>query len=627
MNSKHQKFGWNLPLLIIGGLLLLVLFNVLSGFAFGYIVGDITKDGRYALSSSTRSLLKNLNEAVSIRFYVSKDLSKNSRRYGDYADYINRLLEQYVAHSNGKVKLEQIDITPFSSSEVEAQKAFQKPLTLADDVDSHLYLGANFITSKGKSIGIPFFSLNRKSILEDDISRVISILNSARSPLIGVISPYFNIAAYNKVVNYGSEWPFLKQIKAAGFRILPINPSAAEIPDEVDALLIYYPLAMLQANMYAVDQYLVRGGKVMIMLDAFSELRFTQDDDYRVYDSGMNEFLNHLGVKYYAGALLGDFANNYRVMLNNRKVPYPLYLKVIKNNIADHPINKGISELRLNYASVFSYKEAAFPLRQTVLFTSGDQSGLVSVEQPLLQSYDVLQSNFQMVNKPLPLALLLEGKFKPFYSIPVSLDINFLAKLPPFHSVADNEGKLLLVGDGDMAAWSLWHGAEEISDQPFYLSDNVLFIRNALDYLTDSGFSEVGQKNIIIGKNNLNSVIAAGVEKKFSPLREKTSLELENTKHESHQLAVEEKNNQILSSVGRKKRILELQLKERNLELQLKQIDYQMQEEYNHNMNLFAFIMMFFSCLLSIMTVWGLYYLYQRFYISKQRTKFYEQDR
>lgn len=623
MDKQRLKSDWNMPLLIGGVLLLLILFNVLSGLIFGYITGDITRDSRYALSDSSRKILRELNDSITIRFYVSKDLQQNSRRYGDYADYINRLLEQYVAHSKGKIKLEQIDVTPFSGSEVEAQKASQNPIIL-NDTDSHLYLGANFINSKGKSFGIPTFSLNRKSVLEDDISRVLSILNSQRSPLIGVMSPHFNIAAFNKVVNYGSEWPFIKQIKAAGFRILPISPTTAEIPDDVDALLVFYPLDMFQISKYAIDQYLVRGGRVMIMFDALSEVRFSEDDDYRVYNSGMDDFLAHLGVKYYAGALLGDFTNNHRITINGRKVNYPLYIKVIEDNMSQHPINKGLHELRLNYASAFNYKEAKFPLQTTVLFSSGKQSGMVSVEQPLLQSYDILQKNFQMVDKALPLALLLEGKFKPFYSIPVSLDVKFLAKLPPFHSVAYKEGKLLLVGDSDMAAWSLWYGGDDFGDRPFYLSDNILFIRNALDYLTDSGFSEVGQKNIVVSKKNINDIILARVEKKFAEIRAEKALELEATRKESNQLINEEKNNQILTSIGRRKRILDLQLKERDLELSLKQIDYQSQEEYNHELNMFAFIMMFVASLLSIFITFGIYYCYQRFFISKQRTEFYE---
>ena len=309
---------------------------------------------------------------------------------------------------------ELVEITPYSSTEIAAEKFGLNPLDIVDTTHS-VYLGANIIREDGAAISIPVFDIKRKSIVEDDISRVISVLNSRHKPVVGVISPYFNIASFGNMLLLDDDWPFISSLKIAGFNIIPISPEAFYIPENIDALLVFYPISLKPASLYALDQYLLRGGNVMVMLDSFSEMRFNNDKKYNSYDSGMLQFLNNLGITYYEDIVVGDLDNNQMVSSMGRTVPYPLHMKIYSEQMAQHPIMKNLHELRLNYASIFNFKPIYKDLKVTPLYKTGINSTLFPSEWIYIQTYDAMMSRMQSENFRFSLALLVEGKFKAFY--------------------------------------------------------------------------------------------------------------------------------------------------------------------------------------------------------------------
>ena len=390
MIKKRIDSNKNLAILIGVVLLLLVLFNVISGLIFGYMLVDTTSDNRYNLSPSTKKYLQENKSNITIRLYVSKNLNQSNQTYGDYADYINRMLYKYVDESNGKIKLEIVEVTPYSSSEIEARKFNILPLATRLE-NNNLYLGAHFIAENKRVLNIPNFKIERKSILEDDITRLLSILTSDYQPLVGVISPSFNIASQGRIVNFNDDWPFIMQLKAAGFRILPIDSKAAYIPENVDALLVYYPINMFNINLYAIDQYLVRGGNVMVMLDSFSETIFQGLDVFDYYNSGMDGFLGKIGISYLSKNIVGDMQNHQIIDIEGKQSPYPLYINVIKDNMTPHPIMEGINQLHLNYSSFFYFDENKLDLRAQILYSTGNKTGILPAKEPIQSSYSQLK--------------------------------------------------------------------------------------------------------------------------------------------------------------------------------------------------------------------------------------------
>ncbi len=614
-----------LALLFGGVLLLLIIFNVLSGLLFGYVAADVTADKRYELSQPTINLLQENKAPIIIRLYISRDLKQASPRYGAYADYVNRMLNQYVEYGHSRIKLELVEITPYSSAEIAAEKVGLHPLAITDS--SHdVYLGANIIHASGAALSIPVFDIKRKSMLEDDISRSISRLNAPKAPLIGIISPYFNVASSGKVIAFNDDWPFIKQLKAFGFRIKPLGSSMAFIPEDIDAVLLYYPLALKPLNLYAIDQYLLRGGNVMVMLDAFSELKFTENNTYDLYDSGMQAFLQNLGVEYYNDMLIGDLQNNQNVIIDGKNSSYPLYLKVYSSQMAAHPITARLHDLKLNYSSLFNFDVSKSKLRSTVLYSSGKQSGILPAAWASQQSFATLKQKIKSEDMQFPLALLLEGNFPPFYREPLINRSELVLKMPLFADRAQKEGKLLLTGDSDMAAWSLWRGGSSDGNAQFFSSDNMLFIRSALDYLSSSDYSNVGQKFLTQSKYNLKDIIRMAAEDQNTDQRNIILQQLQDTRRQINQIFEASYTTEFDFSVGRQQKIADLQNNELTLEQSLKQIDYKIQEDYHRYRKYFIAAMLILPTLLAVLVVWCAYCCYRRFYRLQKRKKFYEKN-
>lgn len=622
INRKIDS-DWNLALLFAGILLLLVLFNVLSGLFFGYAVWDATSDKRYNLSEPSINFLNNNETPITIRLYISRDLKQASARYGIYADYVNRMLNKYKEYSNGYINLEIVEITPYSSAEISAGKMGIIPLDI-EDTGHDVYLGANFIRPDGEAFSIPTFSIKRKSMLEDDISRTLSRLSASKAPLIGVISPYFDVASSDRIIVFNDDWPFIKQLRAAGFRIKPLGATMSFIPEEIDAVLVYYPVDMIPLNLYAIDQYLLRGGNVMVMLDSFSELRFAENNIYTAYNSGMRKFLENIGVSYYDDILIGDLQNNQEINIDGKKMAYPLYMKIYPEQMANHPIMSRLQTLRLNYISPFNFDESKSGLHSTVLYSSGMQSGLIKADLAVKQSYDSLRQMVKSEDMQFPLALLLEGNFKAFYKVPMVIDTEMVLNMPIFINKAQAEGKLLLVGDSDMAAWSLWRGGSEDGKALFFSSDNVLFIRNALDYLSSSEYVNVGQKFISQNKHSLNDIIKKYAEEKNSTRRSQVYQQLSDVKKQLNKIYNASYETEFDFSEGRQRKIYDLEGQQQSFEQVLKQIDYQIQEDYHKFRKYFIALMMILPSLLAVLIVWLGYYCYGRFYLLRQRKKIYE---
>jgi hypothetical protein len=184
---------------------------------------------------------------------------------------------------------------------------------------------------------------------------------------------------------------------------------------------------------------------------------------------------------------------------------------------------------------------------------------------------------------------------------------------------------LLLVGDSDMVKWELWRNQSKQPNQPFYISDNMLFIRNAVDYLTASNYISVGQKFLVHSQNNLKQILYNKAEKYYEQYKKELSDELYSIRQELAKLSdTEMQNNIFASSMGYQKKIFNLQQNEKNIEEEINQINYKIQKFYNRLLIAFAIMMVIIPSLLFIIIIKSVYHYYQNTYLSNQRNKINE---
>lgn len=602
--KKYLSSHFNLWSLSISILLIMIVFNLFNGLLFSGFITDITGDKRYSLTEDTQYFLENNQMPINARLYVSKNIKKINQIYGTYADYVNRFLEKYATDSNGLIKLTQVETEPFTSKDMEAQKAGIKDIKLAD---SEIKFGARFTTALGNSIVIPQFDILRADVLEDDLSRKLSFLVSQKRPLVGVISPYFNIASQNKLSASTADWPFISQLEKSGYRFYPIPLSSGSIPDELDAVLVFYPTDLQPLLTYALDQYLLKGGNVMIMLDSLSHERFIDNGTVIDYNSGMDDFLQHHGITYYNTVTLGDIDNNRVVTMEGQNLRNPFYPVIKREQMSDHPINRNLHQLNLEYTSLLSYQPNNEDLQVEILLTSGHNSGILPAAFMASKDYISLASELKTFGYPLPLAMLLEGKFQPFFNAPLIRNPEFQMKQPLFIDSPQADGKLLVVADSDVASIYSWQDEEAVKRGQVYTSDNLFFIRNALDYLTGTDLVSAGSKYITSSQENLQDILYKIAQKRYGKTRQRLFAQMTQDRMDIGKLEDEFTEDNFNMPVKFKKRLQQLQESIDDSEIALRRTDYQIKELHHFLINAFSIFIMLFPTILSTLIVYVIY--------------------
>lgn len=488
--------------LFAGGFIFLIALNLLVFLLFGDVNIDLTADKKYSLSDETINFLDKNKEQINIKFFVSKDLKYKNPKLAEYAEYIRKLLVEYKNKSNGYIDLTMVDVVPFENSEYEAKKSGIEEFDFNDGI-KYQYLGIGFSNMYGQFDSINQLYPNRKLYVEDDITRILSVIAEKRKSNIGIISSLFNIAGENNPIKSTKIWPFVKNLKKFGYNILPIRSTVPFIDDSVDVVLLFYPVEANTPLKYALDQYLVRGGSVVIMTDAFFEERFRNMEKYYSYLSGLTEFLKKHGVSYAHNLLVGDNSSR-TVIMDGKKVSYPLKINITENMLSKHPINKNIDKIFYNHGSFFEYENQENKV-MTVIAKTSDKAGVLEAVKITDLGYDDLIKKYKFTGKSHILSLLIEGMFEPYYTYPPINDAELLARLPIFQRTAQKEGKLLLIGDADIVNEVLWNADNKKGHDVYnitYSSDNLYFLRNIFDYMSDSNYANVGKKKIV--KNDIN---------------------------------------------------------------------------------------------------------------------------
>ena len=214
---------------------------------------------------------------------------------------------------------------PYSETENEAKQEGITPLPSSSG-QTNLYFGIVLSDADGKRYKISEFSMERDFWLEKDITTVLSRFNEPNRKIVGLISPLHKMITRR----YGrglESYAFIQELSER-YDILELAANVSDIPENIDTLIVVAPLKMPQSLAYALDQYVLRGGKLIMLLDTLVE-----NPRYKMtFDNlnGINRVLANWGVQM-SEALVGSRQygkNEFMKDGNNgwRQTPYPLWL-------------------------------------------------------------------------------------------------------------------------------------------------------------------------------------------------------------------------------------------------------------------------------------------------------------
>ncbi len=284
--------------------------NVFSESAIkGYQV-DLTEQKLYTLSDGTRETLAKVKEPIVLRFFATQKLLQTTPGLSGYADRVQELLERYVALSKGAIRLELIDPEPFSPEEDRAvgYGLSGVPLTEAGDLGYFGLVGTN---STDDADVIAFLTPQRESFLEYDLTRMINNLANPKKKIIALVS---GLPIDADPLKKYKPWAIVDQLHQ--FFEVRQQTLSPRITDDVDLLMIVHPIGLSAQAKYDIDQYVLRGGKVIVFVDPQAEEGGRSAQAMRMpanIGSDMPELFKAWGIKYDRNSVLGDLKAGQRV--------------------------------------------------------------------------------------------------------------------------------------------------------------------------------------------------------------------------------------------------------------------------------------------------------------------------
>jgi len=588
---------------VIAVLIILVAVNVLGGlFKFR---SDLTENKLYTLSDGTKRILDKLDSNVLVRFYFSKDNASVPVPLRTYAQEVQDLLDEYQQYSHGKVKVIKLDPKPDSDAEDSANlDGIEGQDT---DQSDKIYFGIAVSCLDAKTT-IPFLSPDRETLLEYDLSRAISSVANPKKPVIGVISalPVTGREAAPMMMQQRQDasqpWVFLTELKE-NYTVRDVPMTTDKIDNDVTVLVVVQPQGITDQAQFAIDQFLLRGGKMVALLDPYSFVEAQMAGPYggaAGFSSTLSKLLPAWGIDFPTEKLIVDPNFATQIQRQNDVVSDPTILSITGDGINKQDVlGAALSDLLMPFAGAFNGKPVD-GLKEDVLVHSTKEAGLV--DTALLQAGpDAVQKAFKSANTEYPIAIRLTGKFKTAFPngkpeeknaekpSPTPTPAGSPTPAPEVLKEAKSEGVLILVGDADFAYDSIAGHAQQVLAQNVFIpsNGNLNFIQSCVEQL--AGDSDlIGIRSRASGNRPFVVVnkMAAAAQQKYQSKIDELEDNLNETRQKLASLQTSKQTDQkTLLSPEQQAEIKKFQESETTINRELKQVRKSLREEIDSLQN------------------------------------------
>ena len=396
-----------------GGIIALAVILIAANFLFSAFNAriDLTEGRVYTLSEGTRSILGKLEAPVKIRFYYSQGSATVPPGLKPFASRVEDVLNEFKAASGGRVIIEKFNPEPDSDAEESAALDYVEGQMTNTGEKFYLGLSVSFLDQKS---AIPVLTPDRERLLEYDIVRSISQVAQAKKPVIGIMS---NLPVLGRSLDPVKKqqptepWVLASELKRI-FDVRKVEMNAARIDDDIKVLLVIHPRDILEPTEYAIDQFVLRGGKVIAFVDSYAY--FDQQPDMQnpfggnaAGNSNLPTLFKAWGVEPSQGKVVADltFASGE----GPRLLPTLLSLNTEALNL-DDVVTSQVGTLLLPFAASFQVKLPE-GLKQTTLVRTSKNSMLADLIIATL-SGEPSTRGFQPSGQEEPLAMRITGKFR-----------------------------------------------------------------------------------------------------------------------------------------------------------------------------------------------------------------------
>src|SRR5215471_11987475 len=296
--------------------MVLISVNVIAARFFTWRL-DLTGERLYTLSRGTITTLAKIDEPITLRFYYSTRLGDEVPSYNVYAQRVRELLDQYVAAAHGKIRLEVYNPQPFSDVEDRAVAFGLKGVPL-NQQGEQVYFGLAATNSTDDQQVIAFFAPERERFLEYDLTKLIHSLAFPKKTVVGLISTLPLEGDVMAMMRGRPSEPMavMEQLQQLD-TVKPLAANIDAIPPDVDVLMLVHPQNLPDKTLFAIDQFVLKGGKALVFVDPLSELQASHPNQLHPPGSPNSSNLERLfkswGFEVPADIVAGDRRDAQRV--------------------------------------------------------------------------------------------------------------------------------------------------------------------------------------------------------------------------------------------------------------------------------------------------------------------------
>jgi len=323
-------------LTILGLVIALVLLLAVNSFSSNVFTGariDLTENRIYTLTQGTRNILAALQEPIHLRLFLSREQAARLPGISSYTQRVVELLRQYERDANGKIRLSVIDPEPFSEDEDRAVGYGVRGVSL-DEGEGVFYFGMVGTSSTDDQEVVPFFSPSREEFLEHDVTKLIYQLANPKQKTIGILSSLPMQGGPPIQGQSGEDWVVVDQLRQL-FEVKTLSKDIDEIPQDVSILMLVHPKELSDQTLYAIDQFVLAGGRAIIFVDPNSESERTPGGMFggaAPSASDLDKLFANWGIELVKGKVAADirFAERVRYNRDSRSLvtEYPVWMNL-----------------------------------------------------------------------------------------------------------------------------------------------------------------------------------------------------------------------------------------------------------------------------------------------------------
>lgn len=348
---------------------------------------DLTEDRLYSLSDGTRNIVSTLQSPIELMFFYSESATEDIPQIRSYGTRVQELLNEIVLASNGRLSLSVIDPEPFSEDEDLATEFGIQAVPVTQGGQA-IYFGLVAAQEESAVVNpalgraaetMPLIRPDQEQFLEYEFMKLVSKVNNPDLQVVGLLTELSIDGGFDPIAGQATQQWMIMDIIRQLYAVQRVDISSTEIDEEIDILMIVHPQGLSEQTLYAIDQFVMRGGKTMVFLDPNADSLVSRSQQGSLIPAGMSSELPGLleawGIDFPSQKVLTDNELALRVSMGQgqRPIAHLGMLGVQRNFLTQNDIvTSRLETINLSSAGVISQAEGANTRFEPLMISSSD---------------------------------------------------------------------------------------------------------------------------------------------------------------------------------------------------------------------------------------------------------------